>query len=63
MTTLREQLYERMRELGYRQVELSERIGCKVQNLNSYFKGKRAIPFECLEKMCDVLGLTLVPVN
>lgn len=59
MTTVREKIFLRMRELDVKQVELSEKVGIKTQNLSAYLKGKRTIPFDILEKICMVLGLTL----
>ena len=50
-----------MRELNLKQVELAERVGIKVQNLNAFLKGFRTLPYGSLEKVCSLLGLTLTP--
>lgn len=59
MATVREKIFLRMRELNVKQVELSSKVGIKTQNLSAYLKGNRTIPFDVLEKICMVLGLTL----
>lgn len=59
MATVREKIFLRMKELGVKQVELSEKVGVKTQNISAYLKGTRTIPFDALEKICMVLGLTL----
>ena len=56
---VREKIFLRMKELNVKQVELSEKVGIKTQNLSAYLKGNRTIPFDVLEKICMVLGLTL----
>ena len=53
MATVREKIFLRMKELNVKQVELSDKVGIKTQ------KGNRTIPFDVLEKICMVLGLTL----
>lgn len=63
MATIREKIFLRMRELDVKQVELSAKVGMKTQNLSAYLKGHRTIPFDCLEKVCMVLGLTLGSTN
>lgn len=59
MATVREKIFLRMKELNVKQVELSDKVGIKTQNLSAYLKGNRTIPFDVLEKICMVLGLTL----
>ena len=59
MATVREKIFLRMKELDVKQTELSEKVGIKTQNLSAYLRGKRTIPFDVLEKICMVLGLTL----
>lgn len=57
--TIREKIFLRMKELGVKQIELSNKLDIAPQNLNSYFKGKRTLPFETIEKVCEELGLTI----
>ena len=59
MATVRENIFLRMKELNVKQVELIDKVGIKTQNLSAYLKGNRTIPFDVLEKICMVLGLTL----
>lgn len=59
MTTVKDKIFLRMKELDVKQTELSEKVGIKTQNLSAYLRGKRTIPFDVLEKICMVLGLTL----
>ena len=59
MATVRDKIVLRMKELDVKQTELSEKVGIKTQNLSAYLRGKRTIPFDVLEKICMVLGLTL----
>ena len=59
MATVRDKIFLRMKELDVKQTELSEKVGIKTQNLSAYLRGKRTIPFDVLEKICMVLGLTL----
>lgn len=64
MATVREKIYLRIKELGIKQKELSEKMGSlNVQNLSAYLRGKRTIPYDDLEKLCMLLGLTLGDVN
>lgn len=63
MATIREKIFLRMKELGVKQNELSEKVGLKNQNLSAYLRGTRKIPFEALEKTCMALGLTLGSVD
>lgn len=56
---VREKIYLRMKELGVKQVDLSNKLDIAPQNLNGYFKGKRTLPFETIEKLCGELGLTI----
>lgn len=58
---LRETISQRMRDLNLKQVEVAERVGIKVQNLNAFLKGFRTLPYGSLEKVCALLGLTLTP--
>lgn len=58
---LRETIRQRMCELNLKQVELADRVGIKVQNLNGFLKGFRTLPYASLEKTCSLLGLTIVP--
>lgn len=59
MATVRDKIFLRMKELDVKQTELSDKVGIKTQNLSAYLRGKRTIPFDVLEKICMVLGLTL----
>lgn len=63
MATIREKIFLRMKELGIKQVELAPKVGMRAQNLSSYIRGNRPIPFDNLEKVCMVLGLTLGSSN
>lgn len=63
MATIREKIVLRIKELGIKQNDLSEKIGVNAQNLSSFLKGNRTIPFDRLEKLCMVLGLTLGDKN
>ncbi len=64
MATVREKIYLRIKELGIKQKDLCEKMGSlNVQNLSAYLRGKRTIPYDDLEKLCMILGLTLGDVN
>mgnify|MGYP003296661983 CR=1 FL=1 len=64
MASIREKIYLRIRELGIKQNDLCAKMGSlKVQNLSAYLRGKRTIPYDDLEKLCMILGLTLGDVN
>ena len=41
MATVREKIFLRMKELNVKQVELSDKVGIKTQNLSAYLKGNR----------------------
>lgn len=63
MVTIKEKIFLRMKEIGIKQCELSDKIGVKAQNLSAYLKGNRTIPFDALEKLCMVLGLTVGSIH
>jgi len=63
MTTIREKIILRMKEMDVKQCELCEQVGLRQQNLSAYLRGNRTIPFDVLEKVCMVLGLTLGSVD
>lgn len=59
MATIREKIILRMKELNIKQVDLCEKLGIRNQNLSTYLKGARSIPFEHLEMVCEAIGLTV----
>lgn len=59
MATIREKIILRMKELNIKQVDLCEKLGIRNQNLSTYLKGGRSIPFENLESVCEAIGLTV----
>lgn len=60
---IREEILNRIKSLGIKQVDVASRAGIQQQNLSSFLKGTRTMPLPQIEKVCEVLGLTLGPVD
>lgn len=61
--SIREIILLRIKNLGARQYEVARLAGLKAQNLSTFITGKRSLPYESLERVCGVLGLTLGSIN
>ena len=57
--TIREMIRHRIKEIGVKQVILSQKIGVNTQNFTAYLKGNRPMPFEALDRLCEELNLTI----
>lgn len=58
---IREKILFRIKSLGVKQVDVASRAGIQSQNLSTFLKGNRTMPLQQIEKICEVLGLTLGP--
>lgn len=56
---MRERILSRIKHLGVKQVDVANRAGVQSQNLSSFLKGSRSMPLAQIERVCEVLGLTL----
>ena len=61
--TIREKIQFRIKSLGVKQIDVAERVGIKTQNPSAFLKGNRTLPLPHLEKLCEVLGLTLGSID
>lgn len=57
--TIREKIFLRMKELGVKSRALCSDLDIREQNFSAFMNGRRAIPYDDLEKCCMYLGLTL----
>lgn len=60
---IREAIKERMRELNISQAKLVQELSLNKGNLSSFISGKRPLPLSDIERICDVLGLELKPMD
>lgn len=59
VVTIREKIYLRMKELGVKNRAVCYDLNIREQNFSAFMNGRRAIPYDDLEKLCMYLGLTL----
>ena len=60
---IRERILFRIKSLGIKQIDVATRAGIQSQNLSSFLKGTRTMPLPQIERVCEVLGLTLGSVD
>lgn len=60
---IREKLLFRIKSLGLKQIDVATKAGIQYQNLNSFLNGNRTMPLPQIEKLCEVLGLTIGSVD
>lgn len=59
MTTIREKIALRIKELGISKKVVCEDLGIVQQNLSTFLTGKRGCPIDDVEKLLMYLGLTV----
>ena len=58
MNMISEKLRKTRTKLGFKQSEVAERLGCAPTSLTHWENGKVNPPFEMLEKVCGVYGIS-----
>lgn len=58
---IRQKIKLRMGDLGVASAKLAAEIGCNKTVLSSFLRGKRGLNFRYIEKIFEILDLTLVP--
>lgn len=52
-----------MKELNITQVEIVKNLNLNKGNFSSFLSGKRPLPLEDIEKVCEHLKLCLKPID
>lgn len=52
-----------MKELNITQVEIVKNLNLNKGNFSSFLSGKRTLPLEDIEKVCEHLKLCLKPID
>lgn len=56
---IREIIEDRLKQLGVRNRAVCIDLGFKEPNFSAFLKGRRTLPYDDLERVCEYLGLTL----
>lgn len=63
VSMIREVIKIRMKELNITQVEIVKNLNLNKGNFSSFLSGKRPLPLEDIEKVCEYLKLCLKPID
>lgn len=60
---IREAIKSRMKDLKITQASLVEELGLNKGNFSFFLSGKRTLPLDDIERICERIGLELKPVD
>ena len=60
---IREAIKIRIKELKTTQVKVATHVGLNEGNFSGFLSGKRPLPLEDIEKVCEYLKLKLQPID